>query len=86
MKAKLKAKILEVNRFVSFQSGSVEVPNMVKLRISATHGKVETTLNNAQLAALIGDFYLREVIANQIKIGSTLTITISDEEPDEGSI
>lgn len=86
MKAKLKARILEVAKNSTFVSPGLEASHMVKLKLSAQHGKVETTLNNAQLAILAGDFYLREVIANQIKIGSTLTITISDEEDDEGSV
>lgn len=87
MKVKLKATIMEVAKRTTFSgSGNVDVTNMVRLKIIANHGKVETTLNNAQLAALDGNLFLREVIANQVKIGATLTITISDEEADEGTV
>lgn len=79
MKAKLKAKILGVDKNATFR-GSTDVANMVKLRLESNNGKVDSASISAQFAALTGDLFLREVIANQVKIGATLTITISDED------
>jgi hypothetical protein len=84
MKAKLKARVLEVIKRSVFQNGSESIDNMVKLKILTSKGKVDTTLNtNAQFIALDGNLYVREVVADQMKIGAILTITVSDEETGE---
>jgi len=77
MKAKYKAKILEA---IKDQYGQTV------LSLQATDGKVETRLQNAQHTSLTGRIVLRDAIAADIKIGATITITVSDEEPNEGSL
>lgn len=87
MKAKLQAKVTSVAKGVKYDgAGNMNITNMTKLELVTTKGRVDTTLNSAQLVRLDGNLFLLEVIANQMKIGATLTITISDEETDEGSV
>lgn len=90
MKAKIQARVTEVVKGTTYDGstgtkhGGMDITNMTKLKLVTTKGAVETPLNNARLARLVGELFLMEVIANQMKIGATLTITISDEESDEG--
>jgi hypothetical protein len=83
MKAKLKAKVLEIIKNSScIDDGGSGFNSMVKLKITS-RGKVETYLNNAQITILQGNIFLKEAIANSMKIGGNITITISDEEDSE---
>jgi hypothetical protein len=84
MRAELQAKITEVVKGVMSTSDSVDYPNMTRLKIISTKGRVETSLSNAQTTRLAGELFLTKVIADQMKIGATITITISDEDSDEG--
>ncbi len=86
MKAALQAKITEIIKDAELKNGNTNIAGMVKLKLIATKGRVDTALNNAQFIGLIGELYLREAIANQIKIGATITINLSDEGPDEGPV
>lgn len=80
MKAKLRAKLLEVEKNIIVEHGKADHHGMTRIKFSSG-GKVETTLNtNAQLVFLNGDLFLKEVIADQIKLGANITIIISDEE------
>ena len=79
MKAKLQAKITEIVKDAKYESGK-DITGMVRLKLVTTQGRVDTTFISAQLARLNGDLFLKEAIANQMKIGSLITITISDEE------
>lgn len=72
MKAKLKGKIAKVSRLLT------------ETRIEfSTVGKVDTRLVTAQESALEGVLMIKNIIADQMTIGSTLTITVSDEEEKE---
>ena len=82
MKAKLKARIVEFSK--ETDDGGIAINGPVKLKIVAPKGKVETSNIDAQFISLSGNMSLKAVIADKMKIGSVLTITISDEEPDEG--
>jgi len=88
MKAKLRAQISDISKNVEVKDGHTTVMSMTKLRLRAK-GKVEivdTTLNtNAQLAMFDGELALRGVIADQMKIGATITIIISDENESSNS-
>lgn len=77
MKAKYKAKILEVTK---------DAHGLTVLAIQTTDGKVDTRLQNAQATSLTGRIVLRDAIAADVKIGATITITVSDEEPNEASL
>lgn len=80
MKANIQAKVVEVVKDTEPYLGSTIHTKMVKLRLVTTKGRVETSLNNAQTVILYGDLFLKEMVANQMKIGATITITISDED------
>lgn len=69
MKAKLTGKILNVD----ISQGEA------RLSIEAT-GKVETRNISAQEVTFNGNIRMKSLIANDMKIGATITITISDEE------
>jgi len=71
MKAKLKAKIVAVNRI----NGSTELT-------IESNGKAETTNINAQEASLDGHLILKSLVADKMKLGAIITINISDEEED----
>ncbi len=73
MKAKLKAKILEISK---------DSNGNTILALQA-EGKVDTRLQNAQFTHFAGRLSLKEVIANEMKIGATITISITDEEVSE---
>jgi len=75
MKATLKGKILNADR----------IGGNVKLQIEAG-GKVVTTNIAAQEAAMSGIITLKGLVADQLKFGASLTITISDEESNEGDL
>ncbi len=81
MKAKLRAKIIGIERNAKFEgAGNIDVVGLTKLQLVSTGGRVETALNNAQLTTLSADLFVKEVIANNMKIGAVITITVSDEE------
>lgn len=69
MKAKLKAKIIQVGR-----GGGDTV-----ITIQA-NGKTETSNINAQDVSLDGTLKLKSLIADKLSLGSIITITLSDEE------
>ena len=46
-------------------------------------GRVAISNTNAQDCELNGTLKVRDVVANEMKMGAILTITLSDEEPDE---
>lgn len=70
MKAKFKGKVVSTKRNNDFVELSIEMPGVV----------VETKMPPAKEAKLQGSFFLKPVIADEIKIGSIITITVSDEE------
>jgi hypothetical protein len=85
MKAQLKAKILGVERNAATTvpgSLNIHTGSLVKLKVAA-EGKIDTTLNNAQQIIMHGDLFVKEVIANQMKIGATIILLLSDEESNE---
>ena len=71
MKATLKAKILSVEK----QGGDV-----ILALDTPTAGKVGIRAINAQDVYFSGKLKLKELVANEMKIGATITITVSDEE------
>ena len=78
MKAVLKGKILSVDK-----TGGT---NLGDTRISLeSAGKVQTTNISAQEISLSGILKLKSLISDNMKLGSVITITITDEENDEGS-
>lgn len=85
MKAKLKAKILGVEKNTEHTYDKSDATGMTKIRFVSI-GKVDTNLVNAKMTFLDGELFLREAIASNMKIGATITINISDEEPDDGPI
>jgi hypothetical protein len=85
MKAKLKAKILGVEKNAEHKSDKSDMTGMTKIRFTSM-GKVDTNLINAKMTFLDGELFVREAIAADMKIGATITINISDEEPDDGPI
>ena len=75
MKAKLTAKIDKIEQ---------EADGNIRLSLSAKgvgYGQSTTS----QITYLHGTLSLKSVIANEIKIGATITITLSDEESNEGA-
>lgn len=76
MKAKLQGRIVSVSNkdgdaVVAFESTGKVQKGQGPLAPSAR----ETTLS--------GSVTLKAVVANEMKIGAVITVTISDEEPDE---
>lgn len=69
MKSTLTGKINKVDKIGGF----------VTIQITAV-GKVKTNLINAQETSLSGEMIIKSVIADSMKIGAVLTITVSDEE------
>jgi hypothetical protein len=74
MKAVLKAKILSVEKVGGDVVLTLDTP---------TAGKVGIRAINAQDVYFSGKLKLKELVANEMKIGATITITITDEEPDD---
>lgn len=74
MKAALKAKILSVEK-----SGG----DVILTLDTPIAGKVGIRAINAQDAFFSGKLKLKELVANEMKIGATITITVTDEELDE---
>jgi hypothetical protein len=72
MKAKLKGHITSIDK----------VAGTATLSITST-GKVDTSNISAQETSFGGVFKLKAMVADQMKIGAALTITISDEEESE---
>lgn len=77
MRAKAKVKITDTHRF---PTGEVQI----KFE-TLTPGKVDTRAMNAQDITLSGEFTVRALIAEQMKIGATISISLTDEETDENS-
>ena len=48
-------------------------------------GKVDTRNIAAQPASIHTTLTLKSLVADHMKIGATMTVTVSDEEHDEGS-
>lgn len=69
MKIKLQGKISEMRKD---SNGNVTLS-------LTTNGKVETHLLNAKDATMSSILIIKGVIADDIKLGSTLTVTVSDE-------
>lgn len=46
-------------------------------------GKVEKAGPTAKEATIKGTIFLKTLVSNEMKMGSTLTITLTDEEPSE---
>ncbi|MGE3320550.1 MAG: hypothetical protein AB7I18_14775 [Candidatus Berkiella sp.] len=72
MKANLKGQITSIDKL----SGTAT------LSITST-GKVETSNIAAQETSLGGVLKLKSLVADKMKIGAILTITISDEEEED---
>lgn len=71
MKARLRCKIASIQKDA----------NYVQLEISETEGKVDTKMPPAQEIKITGILFLKPVIADQIKIGSTISIDLIIEDP-----
>jgi len=72
MKAKLKGQITSIDKSNGIATLSVTAA-----------GKVETTNISAQETSLGGVFKLKTLVADRMRIGAVLTITVSDEEEDQ---
>ena len=84
MKAKLRAKIVGFERNAKFEGvGNIDVVGLTKLSLVSTAGKVDTDRSNAKLATFSGDIFVKDIIAHEMKIGATITISITDEEPED---
>lgn len=75
MKATFKGQVFKIDR---------EKSGFVKLHLDLK-GKVDTRLVTAQDAELDALVMVKTIVADTMKIGSTITITVSDEEPDDKS-
>lgn len=71
MKAKLRCKIASIQKDA----------NYIQLEISEIDGKVDTKMPPAQEIKMIGTLFLKPVIADHIKIGSTVSIDLAIEDP-----
>lgn len=71
MKAKLRCKIASIQKDT----------NYIQLEISEMEGKVDTKMPPAQEIKIMGTLFLKPVIADQIKIGSTISIDLVIEDP-----
>lgn len=82
MKAKLAGQIqnLEKDKETGFTRITISCPKG-KVSESADGKKVGP---NAQDAMLLATLSVKTLVADQMKIGATITFTISDEEPNEG--
>lgn len=69
MKAKFQGKIIRVSRGESDTKIEFDIL-----------GKVDTRLVSAQETSLDGMLMVKNLIADKMQIGTTLTITVSDEE------
>lgn len=74
MKAKLKARIGAVTKTGGDVILSLNTP---------TAGKVDTKALNAKEIFLTGEVRMRQLVADDIKIGAVITITLTDEDADE---
>lgn len=74
MKAKLKAKIDSAKKSGGDVILSLSTP---------VAGKVDTKALNAKEIYFNGEVRLRQLVADDIKIGAVITITLTDEETDE---
>lgn len=72
MRAKVKTKINSIQR-LSDGSAIISIE-------AATPGKVETKAMNAKEIFFKGEISLRQLVADDIKIGAVITITLTDEE------
>jgi hypothetical protein len=74
MKAQLKARITAVEKAGGDVTLHLDTP---------TAGKVSVRAINAQDVYFSGNLKLKELVANEIKIGALITITVSDEEAEQ---
>lgn len=77
MKATLKTKIVSYSKQDGMATLSIESIGPMS--------KVDTAPQNAKDCSLAGVLKLKLLVSDQLKLGTTLTITVSDEEKDEGS-
>lgn len=75
MKAQLKAKITSV-----VKSGGEVIIHLS----TVLPGKVSTHVLNAKDIHFDGNITLKELVANQIKIGAIILVTLMDEEAEDG--
>lgn len=75
MQVKMRSKITSMSR------NSNEVKISLELR-----GQVQESQSSAKEASMIGTLVLRPIMADQLKIGSTITVILSDEECNEGLV
>lgn len=77
MKATLKGKITAVNKP---EEGDVEITFVSTGKVERGSGPMDPS---ARQLKLNGSMTLKQVIANDLKLGAVLTITVSDEELDD---
>lgn len=75
MKAKYPGRIVSVTKDADSEN--------VKVEIGSVYGKVDTNLVSAKDTKITATIWLKPVIANEIKIGSLITINITDELPND---
>lgn len=73
MRAKMKSKIRSVSRVNGFVYLELELEGKVIVGGKSAEAKD---------ARMIGKLVLKPVVADDIKIGSVLTVEVNDEEPD----
>ncbi len=77
MKATLKGKITAVNKP---EEGDAEITFVSSGKVDRGAGPMDPS---ARQMKMNGSMTLKAVIANELKLGAILTITLSDEEPDD---
>ena len=75
MKAKLSGQIRSLEK--DSETG------FTRITINCPKGKVSEVGPNAQDAMLVATLSLKTLVSDKMKIGATITFTISDEEPDD---
>lgn len=75
MRASFKGKISKITRDEDNGAGCVNIELDLK-------GKVDTKAVNAKEASLSLSLQLKPLIADEIKIGSTITVLLTDENTD----
>lgn len=75
MRASFKGKISKILREEEGGAGNVQIQLDLK-------GKVDTKAVNAKDASLALSLSLKPLIADEIKIGSTITVWLTDEDPE----
>lgn len=77
MKATLKGKITAVNKP---EEGDAEITFVSNGKVERGSGHMDPA---ARLMKMNGSMTLKGVIANELKLGAVLTLTISDEDPED---